>query len=135
MSNRDPQSPRALLTAYYAATAVFLALDAGLDINVRIAFLDAWPVWRGAWYGCCFGCLAGMMLRPRWAPLLGGVESLLTVGALILGMGVRVMVPDEAALEAGRVPVRPAEIVNFAISGAAAYVAWTQALRQLHSAR
>ena len=56
-------------------TAVFLALDYGLGINVRLAFLEAHPGLKAAYYGICFACLAAVLLRPEWTLLIGAVES------------------------------------------------------------
>ena len=37
-----------VLPWYYAASIVFLLLDYGAGINLRVAFLEPWPVARGA---------------------------------------------------------------------------------------
>lgn len=115
---------------YYAATAIFLLLDYGADINVRVAFLDPWPVARALYYGFCFACLGLMLWRPAWATLIGSFESLVTLVALIFSMAVRVMIPNEALFSgAGVVSVQ--EIINFLISGSIAYLAWVRGLRAL----
>ena len=43
------------LGAYYAATALFLLMDYGLGINVRVAFLESTPTLRLLYYAVCFG--------------------------------------------------------------------------------
>ena len=122
-----------ILPWYYAATALFLLLDYGLGINVRVAFLDELPTARIAYYGICFTCLALMVWRPGWAAMIGTFESLTTLVALILSMAVRVMVPNDAIFEENAAIVSVQEIINFLISGSVAYFAWLQGLKKLKS--
>ncbi len=116
---------------YYAATVLFLILDYAFGINVRIAFLDSMPAARLAYYGVCFACLGLILARPAWATLVGTFESLVTLIALILAMGIRVLVPNDAifAENAGIVTIQ--EVVNFLISGSMAYLSWVKGLREL----
>lgn len=118
---------------YYAATAVFLLLDYGLGVNVRVAFLQDFPTARVAYYGVCFACLVLMLWRPDWATLIGAFESLLTLTALILSMAVRIMVPNDAIFEENASFVSIQEIINFVISGSVAYLAWIRGLKSLRS--
>jgi hypothetical protein len=122
-----------ILPWYYAATAVFLALDYGLGINVRVVFLDNFPTARAAYYGICFTCLALMVWRPAWATLIGTFESLITLIALILSMAVRVMVPNDAIFEENAPIVTVQAIINFLISGGVAYLAWVRGLKSLRN--
>lgn len=120
-----------VLPWYYAATVVFLLLDYALGINVRIAFLDSMPAARMGYYAVCFACFGLILLRPAWAVLIGTFESLVTLVALILGMGIRVLVPNAAIFgeNAGIVTVQ--EVINFVIAGSMAYLAWVKGIRQL----
>lgn len=120
-----------VLPWYYAATAVFLVLDYALGINIRIAFLDSMPAARLGYYGVCFTCLGLILLRPAWATLIGTFESLVTLIALILSMGIRVLVPNEAifAENAGVVTIQ--ELINFLISGSMAYLSWVKGIKAL----
>lgn len=120
-----------ILPWYYAATVVFLLLDYVFGINVRVAFLEPWPVARVAYYAVCFACLALMIWRPVWTTLVGTFESLVTLVALILGMAIRVMVPTDAIFEENVAFVTIPEIMNFVISGSIAYLAWIKGLKQL----
>ncbi len=120
-----------LIPWYYAASVVFLLLDFGADINVRVAFLEPWPAARGAYYAVCLACLGLMLWRPGWAVLIGSFESLVTLVALILGMAVRVMIPNVAIFGENASFVTLQEIVNFLISGSVAYLAWIRGLRAL----
>ena len=105
-----------LLTLYYAATLLFLVIDYVFGINVRVAFLDTWPVARLAYYAVCFTCLAVMLWRPQWQALVSAVESLTAIVALTLAMGVRVMVVSDDVLESGRDLVTAEQIFNYLIS-------------------
>ncbi len=122
---------RNILRLYYAATAVFLLLDYGLDVNVRAAFLDSAPTLRVLFYVVLFGCFALVMWRPAWTNVVGLVESVVTLAALIINMALRSMMVthDVFAAEAG--PVTMAEVVNFLIAGGAAYVSYVQGLKAL----
>ena len=120
-----------VLPWYYAATGLFLLLDYGLGINVRIAFLDGMPAARMAYYGICFACFALMTWRPGWATLIGTVESLATLVALILSMAIRVMIPNDAIFEENAAFLTAQEIFNFLISGSVAYFSWLQGLQKL----
>lgn len=133
---QTPQMPEIensskIVVLYYAATVVFLLLDYALGINVRLAFLDALPVARAAYYGVCFACLALMAWRPAWTILIAAFESLVTLSALIVGMGVRVLTVTDQVLETGVGYVTMHEIYNFMISGGIAYVAWVRGINRL----
>ena len=115
-----------LLRAYYGATAVFLLLDFLGGINIRVAFLDDWPVWRGSYYLACFGCLILIAWRPGLTTLVTTAESLLTLAALIISMGVRVMTLPETVHTASAELVTAEELANFAIAGFVAWYGWCQ---------
>ena len=120
-----------VLPWYYAATVVFLILDYALGINIRIAFLDALPAARLGYYAVCFACLGLILLRPAWATLIGTLESLVTLIALILGMGIRVLVPNDAIFAENADIVTTQELINFLISGSMAYLSWSRGIRRL----
>lgn len=120
-----------ILPWYYAGTILFLVLDYGMGINVRVAFLESLPSARVAYYGICFVCLGLMIWRPAWATLVSTFESLVTLIALIFGMAVRVMVPSDAIFEENAAIITVQEIVNFVIAGSVAYFAWVKGLKEL----
>lgn len=124
---------RNILRIYYAATAIFATLDFGFDINVRAAFLESAPGLRLVFYVVLFACFALTIWRPAWTTLIGTVESLVTLAALIINMGLRTMVVTDQMLETGAGIVTMSEIVNFLIAGGAAYVAYVQGIRNLTS--
>lgn len=124
-------SANRILPWYYAATVVFLLLDYVAGINVRVAFLESLPGARMAYYAICFACLALMMWRPAWTTLIATFESLVTLIALILSMGIRVMVPTDAIFGENASFVTYQDIINFVIAGSVAYVAWVRGVRAL----
>ena len=122
-----------ILPWYYAATFVFLLLDYLGGVNVRVAFLDTLPTARMAYYGICFVCFGLMIWRPAWTTLIGTFESLVTMIALILGMAIRVMVPNDAIFEENATIVTGEQIINFIIAGSMAYFSWVRGLKELTS--
>ena len=54
-----------MLRIYYAATLLFVILDYFMNINVRLAFLEAWPEMRALYYLLCFVCFGLMIWRPN----------------------------------------------------------------------
>lgn len=131
MPHLGPSAVRQALTGYYAATALFLALDLGLGINLRVSFLEAHDGWRLAYYGVCLACLIAIIVRPGWTIPVSALESLATMVALILSFGVRVMAIDDAVLEGSEPVVTTQEVLNFLISGVAAWLAWTRSIAAL----
>lgn len=123
--------PSRVLLLYYGATVVFLLLDFCLGFNVRVAFLQPHPVARLAYYGVCFVCLGLMLWRPAWTVLIGAFESIVTLSALIISMGMRTLLVSDQVLETGIGLVTAPEICNFLISGGVAYFAWVRGVNQL----
>lgn len=131
MNNRPATGFSRPIVLYYAATIVFLMLDYGLSVNVRVAALEAYPGLRAGYYLVIFACFGLMLWRPAWATAIGVVESLATLVALILNMALRSMVVTERMLETGMGFVTTAEIVNFVISGSIAYFSWQRGMTAL----
>lgn len=129
------QSEPRLLLLYYGATIVFLVLDYGFDVNLRVAAFAALPGLRGGYYLAIFACLGTMLWRPAWATAISVVESLVTLVTLILGMALRSMGISYGMIEAGTAPVSPAEIFNFLLSGSVAYYAWNRGMKSLFGRR
>ena len=120
-----------ILVLYYAATVLFLLLDFALGFNIRLAFLESLPMARIAYYAVCFTCLGLMLWRPAWTVLIGAFESIVTLSALIIGMGVRTLLLTDRMLETGTGFITMPEIYNFLISGGIAYIAWMKGLKEL----
>lgn len=118
-----PLATANVVTGYYGATFLFVVLDYLLDFNIRLTFLDPWPVWRVAYYGVCV-CFFGLMLwRPRWSNYIGAAESLLTLTLLIISMALRVMIVTDEMIAEGRGFVTARELRNFVIAGTISYIA------------
>jgi hypothetical protein len=124
---------RNILRLYYAATILFVALDFGFHINVRAAFLESAPNLRILFYVVLFACFALVLWRPAWTNVVGLVESVVTLAALIINMALRSMMITHDVLAPGAGPVTMAEIVNFMIAGGAAYVSYLQGIKSLTS--
>ena len=120
-----------ILVLYYAATVVFVVLDFAFGFNIRLAFLEPLPTARIAYYALCFTCFALMLWRPAWTVLISAFESLVTLSALIIGMGMRTLLLTDRMLETGAGFVTMPEIWNFLISGGIAYIAWVKGIRHL----
>ncbi|MDJ0698414.1 MAG: hypothetical protein QNJ07_01050 [Woeseiaceae bacterium] len=116
---------RKVLIAYYGATALFLVLDFWMGLNVRVAFLEPFTGWRLAYYGFLILCLALVVWRPEISVIVGAFESLVTLSALLISFGTRVILASVHGA------VSLPEIVNFLISGSIGYVVWTRGMREL----
>lgn len=121
------ESIHRLLLGYYLATLLFVALDVGLHINVRLAFLDAAPGWRTLYYLVCLACAAAIQWRPDLSALIGAVEGLVTMVSLILSVAPRAMMLGD---NLGR-PLDLETMVNFLISGFFAYISWWRGMAEL----
>ena len=120
-----------LLILYYAATVLFLLLDFAAGINVRLAFLDDLPGARVAYYLVCFACLGLMLSRPSWTAFISAFESLVTLCALIIAMGMRTLLVTDRMIEGGADLVTIEQVVNFLLAGSIAYLAWVRGVNTL----
>lgn len=124
-----------MLRLYYAGTLVFLFLDYGLGLNIRIAGLDGHPVLKGGYYFALMGCFGLMLLRPTWSVAIGIIESLATLVTLVFSVALRSLLISEQTLESGGGAPRVADIVNFLVSGSIAWYAWQSGMRRVFTAR
>lgn len=131
MSDAPNTTPRRIVQAYYAATIVFLMLDYGAGLNVRIAGLEGFPQLKAGYYIVMFACLGITLWRPAWSTAVGVVESLATLVTLIFSVALRSMVPTAAVLEGGAGFVGVAELVNFLLAGSVAWYGWQRGMTQL----
>ena len=131
MSAASNSGSRRVLQAYYAATIVFLMLDYGAGVNVRVAALQSFPELRAGYYLVIFACLGLVIWRPAWSTAVGVVESLATIVALIFTVALRSMFVSDSMFEAGGGFVSVAELLNFLISGSIAWFAWQRGMTQL----
>ena len=131
MSATPNTAPRRVLQAYYAATIVFLMLDYGAGLNVRIAGLEGFPQLKAGYYLVMFGCLGLTLWRPAWSAVVGVVESLATLVTLIFSVALRSMFLAGHAPEGGAGFAGVAELLNFLIAGSMAWYAWHRGMTQL----
>lgn len=122
-----------LLRLYYMATALFLLLDYIFGINIRLASLDAFPVWRAIYYVFCFACLSLIWWRPALSPWVGTIESLFTLALLIVTMGVRVMTYSDTVLQTGAGFISGEEVINFVLAGGVAWIAYVRGSRAIQN--
>ena len=127
----QPYSSQSIIQFYYLATVVFLLLDVVLNINVRIAFLENSPALRVTYYAAIFACMALILWRPDWTVIVSAAESLVSLVALILNMGMRTMLGTDAMLEGGAGFITMPEIFNFMITGSIAYLVFMRGMDQL----
>lgn len=128
-------SQKSILLTYYGGTILFLLLDLVFHYSVRATFLDTSTGFRMLYYGFCMLCFAVMIWKPALTALVAAVESVLTLSALIIVMGLRVMVPTDPTLETGADFVTSREIINFVLAGGMAYVAWGSSMQKLFGRR
>jgi hypothetical protein len=131
MSAASNAAPRRVLQAYYAATIIFLMLDYGFGVNVRVAGLRSFPELRAGYYLVIFGCLGLVIWRPAWSTAVGVVESLATIITLIFSVALRSMLGPDYMLSSGSGLLGAEEILNFVISGSIAWFAWQRGMTQL----
>ena len=134
MSAAPNPGSRRVMQAYYAATIVFLMLDYGFGVNVRVAGLQGFPDLKAGYYLVIFGCLGLTLWRPAWSTAIGVVESLATLVTLIFSVALRSMLAPRA-IETGAGLVGMAEIVNFLIAGSIAWYAWQRGMTKLFGPR
>jgi hypothetical protein len=124
-------APHRILQAYYAATIVFLMLDYGGGLNVRVAGLEGFPLLKAGYYLVIFGCFGLTLWRPAWSTAVGVVESLATLVTLIFSVALRSMIPTAQMLEAGAGFAGVPELVNFLVAGGIAWYAWQRGMTEL----
>lgn len=120
-SSEAPLSRR-LLVAYYASTALFVILDFIVGLNLRLAFLDQYSGARLTYYLVCFGCFLAMWRLPQWTGVIAAVESTIALAALIIDFWTRIFAMPAIVIDGGQ-PISFEEIINFMLSGSAAYIA------------
>jgi hypothetical protein len=131
MSATPNTAPRRVLQAYYAATIVFLLLDYGAGLNVRIAGLESFPQLKAGYYLVIFACFGLTLWRPAWSTAVGVVESLATLVTLIFGVALSSMFITGNVPETSAGFASVAELVNFLIAGSIAWYSWHRGMTQL----
>lgn len=111
---------------YYIATPLFWLVGVIWGVNVRVAFLDDFPVGRNAYYLLCFVLGIVMLRAPEYASRLAFAESAANLGLLMLSVAVwylRMLDWAQGPSVAVRV-VTPAELGNFVLTAVVAGVSY-----------
>src|SRR5437879_11421135 len=106
--------------------ATLLAGGVIWGVNVRVAFLDDFPVGRNAYYLLCFVLGIVMLRAPQYASRIAFAESTANLGLLILSVAVWYLrMLDWAAGPSVAVRVvTPAELVHFVLTAVVAGVSY-----------
>jgi hypothetical protein len=122
----DPPAHLTLLRWYYLGTPLFWLAGALWHLNVRVAFLDAFPVGRDAYYVLCFLIGVVALRAPHYASRLAFIESATNLGLLVLSVGVWYLrMLDWAAGPSVAVPVVTSkELVGFVLAVAVGTVSY-----------
>ena len=137
MSALPPTSARSfarLSSLYYLfATPLFALFDFALGANIRVTFLDRYPSARIVYYALAIMCGVIIRARPKFASLVGVVESGANIGFLIVGVFVAYMgmLDDAAGPGAIANPFTGRAIINLIISAAWGYASYANAMRRL----
>jgi len=115
-----------LLRWYYLATPLFWLVGVIWGVNVRVAFLDDFPVGRNVYYLFCFVLGIAMVRAPTYVSRLAFAESAANIGLLILSVAVWYLrMLDWAAGPSVAVrAVTPAELVSFVLTAVVAGVSY-----------
>ena len=97
---------------------------------ISVESISGWPSWHPGRYGAASTTwrvlhVSGLIVwRPALTALVTTVESVLTLAALIVTMGVRVMTMSETVLDGDGMAPTFEELTNFTIAGMAAWYGW-----------
>lgn len=115
-----------LLRWYYVATPLFWLAGLIWGVNVRVAFLDDFPVGRNVYYLLC--CVLGIVMvrAPGYASRLAFAESAANLGLLIISvLAWYVRMLDWAAGPSVAVrAVTTTELVSFVLTSVVAGVSY-----------
>jgi hypothetical protein len=103
---------------YYWATFLFLFLDIGFNVNIRVVGLAGFPVYKNFYYGLCLCCLGFIAWRPALAPLVAVVESGSNIALLCLGILLPIYeMPEQVLSGVPITPITTLHVLNFLVSG------------------
>ena len=122
-----------IIRSYYYAAPVFWLLDV-LGLNIRVAFLDDFPVGKTAYYAFLCVLAVAVWAMPRFAAHIALIESSADVGILIITVWTWYFaqleaIQGEAVVSPDVIP--PTALVNFVMSAAVAAIAYLVALRRV----
>ncbi len=70
---------RAIPRLYYLITPAFILLDYVVGIDIRVAALDAMPVYKSLYYGFCVLCGVLVLVLPAASAVVAFVESTIII--------------------------------------------------------
>ena len=79
-------SRHSMTSLYYYGTPLFILMDYYGGISVRVAVLDAMPLYKNLYYGFCVLCGVGMYALPRCAPIVALFESTINILLIVLAV-------------------------------------------------
>jgi hypothetical protein len=116
-----------LLKIYYLATPLFFLGDQFGGVSVRVAGLDAYPVFKYAYYAGCMGIGAATHFFPKKANLLSLLECVTNIIILVLSIMLPILqVMDSLSNNQEPVLLGMKHVANFLISGTFLTVAFYQ---------
>lgn len=105
------------LSIYYlGGTLFFWGLDALVHVPVRVAL--ATPLQRGAYYAGLLALGLVCRARPRWAPVVGIVESTVNLTLLFVGLWLPILALSDQVLAGGegQAPFSVWRVLNAALA-------------------
>ena len=124
-------------SVYYYITPLFILLDYLGGINVRVAVLDSFPLYKSLYYGFCVLCGVGMYALPRCTPIVALFESTINILMIVLAVIVPYFQFIEEADDVLNADLHIAgafdipHIVNLILAGGIAIIAFHGSLRSL----
>ncbi len=122
---------------YYAITPVFILLDYFWGINIRVAVLDNYPLYKGLYYGFCILCGVIIFIVPRSSSIVTLIESIIVIMLTVLGVLLPYIQALTQAIDILNTDfenisiVHPQYIINLFLAGGIAFLTFHKSLRDL----
>jgi hypothetical protein len=75
----NPRMGHAIPRYYYLMTPVFILLDYAVGVNIRVAALDAMPLYKNLYYGFCIVCGIVVFVWPLTSAVVALLESAIII--------------------------------------------------------
>ncbi len=122
---------------YYAITPAFILLDYIWGINVRVAVLDNYPLYKGLYYGFCILCGVIIYLVPRSSSFVALIESAIIIMLTVMGFLLSYVQTLSQAFDVMNADFEtlnmfnPQYITNIFLAGGIACITFNKSLREL----
>jgi hypothetical protein len=128
-----------IASVYYYLTPVFVLLGYFGGVNVRVAVLDSLPVYKYPYYGFCIVCGVIVYALPKAWPIVALFESMINVFMTAFGVFVPYLqnlqqVADINGDWKAAETINVQGLVNLALAGAIAVIAFKASLEQIAAA-